>query len=202
MFFSCHVCIAEWIHTLYLPERQGTSSSKQVWYLKYKCHWTRTDNHLFSKRTLIQLAKLTKWLSWVGSTYLCSGFDCIFLSSHVRVSEWIHTLYLPECQGTSCSKQVRYLKFQWLLLDSNPQPLSCKWTFNYLAKLTKWLSWVGSTCLCGGFDCMFLSSHACVSEWIHTLYLPECQGTSCLKQVQYLKFKWLQLDSNLQPLTL
>ena len=30
--------------------------------------------------------------------------------------------------------------------------------------------------------------------------LPECQGTSCLKQAPYLKFKWQQRDSNLQPL--
>ena len=50
--------------------------------------------------------------------------DCMFLSCHVRVSEWIHTLYLPECQGTPCSKQARYLKFKWLQWDSNPQPLS------------------------------------------------------------------------------
>ena len=29
----------------------------------------------------------------------------MFLSCHVRVSEWIHTLYLPECQGTNgCSE--------------------------------------------------------------------------------------------------
>ena len=33
--------------------------------------------------------------------------DCMFLSCHVRVSEWIHTLSLPECQGTPCSKQAR-----------------------------------------------------------------------------------------------
>ena len=26
-------------------------------------------------------------------------------------------------------------------------------------------------------DCMFLSRHVCVSEWIHTLYLPQFQGT-------------------------
>ena len=46
----------------------------------------------------------------------------MFLSCHVRVSEWIHTLYLSECQGTSCSKQARSLKFKWLQLDSNPKP--------------------------------------------------------------------------------
>ena len=29
--------------------------------------------------------------------------DCMFFPCHVRVSEWIYTLQLPECQGT-CSK--------------------------------------------------------------------------------------------------
>ena len=36
----------------------------------------------------------------------------MFLSCHVRFSEWIYSLYLPECQGTPCSKQARYLKFK------------------------------------------------------------------------------------------
>ena len=44
------------------------------------------------KRTLNHLAKLAKWFSCVASTYLYSAFDCMFLSCHVRVSEWIHTL--------------------------------------------------------------------------------------------------------------
>ena len=30
--------------------------------------------------------------------------NCMFLSCHVRISEWIYTLYLPEYQGTPCSK--------------------------------------------------------------------------------------------------
>ena len=29
---------------------------------------------------------------------------CMFLSCHVPISEWIHSLYLSECQGTLCSK--------------------------------------------------------------------------------------------------
>ena len=56
------------------------------------CNWTRTHNHLVHKRTLNHLAKLAKWLSCVMSTYLYGAFDCMFLSCHVRVSEWIHTL--------------------------------------------------------------------------------------------------------------
>ena len=88
------------------------------------CNWTRTDNHLVRKTTLTPLAKLTKWLSCVVSTYPYDAFDCMFLSCHVGLSEWIYTPYLSECQGPPCSKQVRYLKFKWLYLDWNPQPLT------------------------------------------------------------------------------
>ena len=51
----------------------------------------------------------------------------------------------------------------------------------------------------GAFGCMFLSRHEHILEWIHTLLLPECQGTSYSKHVWDLKFKWLQLNSKLQP---
>ena len=84
----------------------------------------RTHNHLVHERTLNHLAKLAKWLSCIVRTYLYGAFDCMFLSCHLRISEWIHTLQLPECQGTPCLKQARNLKFKWLQLDSNPQPLS------------------------------------------------------------------------------
>ena len=78
------------------------------------CNGTRTHNHLDRKWTLNHLVKLTKWLSWIVSTYLYGAFDCMFLSCHVHVSEWIHALYLPECQGTPSSKQAQYLKIKWL----------------------------------------------------------------------------------------
>ena len=35
--------------------------------------------------------------------------DCMFLLCHVRISEPIHTLWLPECQGPLCLKQVQNL---------------------------------------------------------------------------------------------
>ena len=124
---SCHVTYAfQSESTLYscLNVKELLARNRRdIWRLS-DCNWTRTHNHLVRKRTLNHLAKLTKWLSWVVSTYLYGAFDCMFLSCHVRVSEWIYTLYLPECQGTPCSKQVRYLKFKWLQRDSNPQPLS------------------------------------------------------------------------------
>ena len=66
-------------------------SRREVWRLN-DCCWTRTQNHLVLKRTLNHLAKLAKWLSCVLSTYLYGVFNCMFLSCHVRVLEWIHTL--------------------------------------------------------------------------------------------------------------
>ena len=50
--------------------------------------------------------------------------EYMFLSSNEHLSEWILTLQLPECKGTPFSKQVQNLKFKWLQLDSNPEPLS------------------------------------------------------------------------------
>ena len=41
----------------------------------------------------------------------------MLLSCHVRISGWIRTLYLPESQGTPCSKRAQYLKFKWLQRD-------------------------------------------------------------------------------------
>ena len=84
----------------------------------------QTYNHLGRKGT--HLAKLAKWLSCVGSTYLYGAFDCILSSCHVCDSAWIHTV-LPERQGTRSWKLVRYLKFKWLQRDSNPQSRS-SWT--------------------------------------------------------------------------
>ena len=101
-------------------------------------NWARTHNHLVRKRRINHLAKLAKWLSCVVGTYLYGAFDCMFLSCHVRVSEWIHTLKLPECQGTPCSKQVQNLKF---LSDSNwtqtHNLLVRRRTLNHLAKLVR-----------------------------------------------------------------
>ena len=42
--------------------------------------------------------------------------DCMLLSCHIRVSEWIQMLYLHECQGTPYSKRLQ--------LGLNPQPVS------------------------------------------------------------------------------
>ena len=112
---SYHVTYALQIEsTLYIclnTKELDSLSRHDIWSLS-DCNGTQTHNHLVRKQTLNHLSKLTKWLSWVVSTYLYSAFDCMFLSCHVHVSGWIHTLYLPECEGTYFSKQVQYLKFK------------------------------------------------------------------------------------------
>ena len=84
----------------------------------------------------------------------------------------------------------------------NPQPLSPKRTLNQLTKVVKWLSCIVSIYLYGAFDCVFLSCHICVLEWIYSLQLPESQEKYFLKQAWYLKFKWLQRDLNSQTFSL
>ena len=92
-----------------------------IWSLS-DCNWTRIQNHGVCKRTLNHLAKLTEGLSCLVITYPYVGDDCMFLLCHVRSSEWIHTLYLPECQRTLARNKTQYLKFMWLQLSSNPEP--------------------------------------------------------------------------------
>ena len=149
---------------------------------------TRTHNHLVRKRTLNHLAKLTKWLSWVASSYLYGVFDCMLLSCHVRVSAWIHNI----CSLDFKEHLSRNRRNIWSLSDCNRiwshNHLVCKRTLTRLAKLTNWLSWVVSTYLYAAVDCMFLSCHVRVSQYIYTLFLPECQGTPSSKKGQYLKF--------------
>ena len=125
--YSCHATYAfQSESTLYIclnvKELLARSSRKICRWSD--SNWTRTYNHLVLKETFNHLAQLAMWLSCVLSTYLHTAFDCMFLSCHVRVSWWIHTLYLTECQGTPSSKQARNLKVQWLQWVSNPQPLS------------------------------------------------------------------------------
>ena len=55
-----------------------------------------THNHLVCKPTLNHLAKPTKWSGCVVSPYLHDALDCMLLSCHVGVSDWIYTLQLLE----------------------------------------------------------------------------------------------------------
>ena len=69
-----------------------------------------TKGKLIVKYEWIYIGEI--WSKWICNYhYLQTLSTKVFLSCHVRISEWIHTLYLLECQGTPCWKQVRNLKF-------------------------------------------------------------------------------------------
>ena len=76
----------------------------------------RTHNHLLRKRTLNHLVQLAKWLTCVASAYLYRAFDCMILSCHVHILEWICTLF-------SCLNVKELLARSgcdiWSLSDSN-----------------------------------------------------------------------------------
>ena len=58
---------------------------------------------------------------------------------------------------------------------------------HHLAKLTNWVS-----CAMNPLDYVLLSCHISILKRIYTQQLPDCQGTPCSKQAQYLNFKWRQ----------
>ena len=63
-----------------------------------------THNHLVRERTLNHLPKQAKLLSCVVSTYLHGAVDCMLLSCHARVSEWIHTFIVAWMSRSSFLK--------------------------------------------------------------------------------------------------
>ena len=107
----------------------------------------------------------------------------MFLSCHIRVSEWIQTLWLPECKGTPCSKQVRNLaslvkwlrvrlRTKWLWVRVQLQSLKLR-IFLYLvslfsfwiSSLSKYLEWT----IFSRFLLSLLSSVLLLFNWSTTL---------------------------------
>ena len=91
----------------------------EIWSLS-DCNWTRNNNHLVWEQTLNYFAKLTVMIELCCKYFYVRCIWLYVLSCHARVSEWIQTLQLPECQRNPCSKQTWNLKFKWLQLESNP----------------------------------------------------------------------------------
>ena len=70
------------------------------------------DCGVFDNDVIKKICELFKELLVKNGCNITKVPDCILLSCHFRISERVHTLYLPECQGTPCSKQVQSLKFK------------------------------------------------------------------------------------------
>ena len=139
----CNVC---YYHVTYAFQSESTLHSylnvkellapnrRNIWNLS-DYNRTQTHNQLVRKRTLNHLAKLTKWLSCIVSTYLYGAFDC---SSR-------HVTYLFQSESTLCSclniKELLAWNRSdiWNLSECNKTQthnhLLRKQTFNHLAKL-------------------------------------------------------------------
>ena len=169
MFLSCQVFEKESkIYSCLNVKELLARRNRQIW-SSSDCRWTQTQNHLVRKGTLNHLVKMNKWWSCVLITYCTVNFTVC--SCHVT--------YKFQSESTLCSCLI----FREFLAQSRREIWSlsnCNWTRtenhllrkqtpNHLAKLTKLLSCVLSTYLYGIFDCMFLSSHVRISEWIHNL---------------------------------
>ena len=150
---------------------------------------------------------LSIWLNWPNGWGELGVLICMM---HLTTSSSLVT-YAFHCGSTLYiflnvkGFLARNRRDIWSLNDCNRtrtcNHLVYKETLNHLTQLTEWLTWILSTCLYRVFDCFFLSFHVHVSEWIHTQYLSECQETRCWNQARCLMFKWLQGDTNPQPLS-
>ena len=115
--FSYHVTYAfqsDFIFNTCLNMKETLARSRCEIWSWVDCLPTWTCNHLVDNRTLMLLAQVARWLSFFVVTYLYGAFYCMFLSCHVRVSEWIHTLYLSQCQGTPRWKPALNFNFNKL----------------------------------------------------------------------------------------
>ena len=139
------------------PERQGTPWYKQAPSLTFEWQQSNLSNHWVVLWVLICTfhsivcsyhityahfrvnphSRTQNHLGCVAGTYLYGALDYIFFSRNVRISEWIHTLQLPQCQATPASKKMRNPKFNWLQLGSNQQQL--KLYCEYLSARCIWL---------------------------------------------------------------
>ena len=152
--------------TLYkcLNVKELLAKSRCVMWNLSDCNSTWTQKHLVGEETLKHLAKLTKWLSCVLSSFLYGRIDCMFLSCHE--SACYNCLNVKETLDQS-------RRVMWSLSDCNwnltQNHLLRKRTLNHFEKRLKWVSCVLSTYLYGAIDCIFLSCHACISEKISTL---------------------------------
>ena len=90
----------------------------------YVCFWSKSYRKIFLNIFLLsRIINPSRFNLFVDSNLrdLISGHwqdDCMFLLCHVRVSGWIHNLYLPECQGTSYTSLAKWLsvrlRTKWL----------------------------------------------------------------------------------------
>ena len=130
--FLCHViCMLKSEFTLYicLNGKQILTRKRLYIWLLSDCNGSRTHNHLVCKLTVIHLGKLTKWLSWIVSSYLYVRLT-VYSSSPTYQFQCASTLYMCQNIKKLLTRKWRFiyiyffLKLKWLQRESKPQPLS------------------------------------------------------------------------------
>ena len=124
-------------------------------YYKYlpwnDCNGTRTHNHFVRKQTLNHLAKLTKWFSWIVSTYLYGGTMSYYgtkgyyfnITTSFRWVKWRYTCCILYC--------IRHFSFYGNIFQRSEKQLriycsnvAYEW-YNFC--ISKW-SIPNPTCIC------------------------------------------------------
>ena len=93
--------------------------------------------HQYAELNDTQRGAFTCYITYQTYTALMTQLQywlCVFIMSRGNLG-WIYTLRLPECQGTLCLKQARYLKVKWLQRYLNHNHLVRKRTLKHLVKL-------------------------------------------------------------------
>ena len=86
---------------------------------------SNTKMHLFNFNIKTKFNLNRSCLNKVENVYWTAELQAriTWYTEYELIRNWLYVLIMS-CQGTPCSKQARNLKFKWLQLDSNPQPLS------------------------------------------------------------------------------
>ena len=91
----------------------------------------RTHNHLARKQPFSQTGQKIEVRCEYLSVRCIWPYVTVMSRTTFRVN--LLSIVLPECQGTTCSKQAPHLKFKWQQQYSNPQPTTrcCHLNFRY-----------------------------------------------------------------------
>ena len=150
------------------------------WKFYQFCTWTHVG-HVINRSSDIKSRSLSRWVTNLISLVPMVAPAC----DHVFTGLCEVTGEAPHGKSPLCNVWLPLVWWKWRC------PHKTEWLrCNFIGVRSSTLYYL----------CVFTMSHR-RSEWIYTLTLPKCRGARCSKQAQYLKVKWLQRNTNPQPLS-